>query len=341
MGQGIGIEQRGGRGRRALAVAAFALLPLAGFGELVAGEVQHARVPSWSDWVRAADAAKHAKRPGDAVLIAPRWAAPLGREALDAQQIRLGKPMDDAIDVRLAARADLETYRRALELSIRGHDDPDVKGWRLVSEQRFGMVSLRTIDNPAPKRLVRDLVDEIDSTATVYRASPLGAHEACRWEPAGAQHPVSLFNGPVPSPSRWLCPPWDPAWTTVGPTVLTDLDYLPRRCIWMHPVGDAITTIELPARPIGDELVGHLGVHVFEERELKGAPVLGRVSIAGRKVAEVRHVDGDGFQRFSASTADVAGQRLPVKLELWAEHGEVAFRWACMAVELLDARGGR
>jgi hypothetical protein len=146
----------------------------------------------------------------------------------------------------------------------------------------------------------------------------------------------ALFAGPVPPPDRWLCSPFDPGWTFVGTTVSTDLSYTPRRCIYMHPNMDSTTTIELPARPIGKKVVGHVGVDVYAERELKGAPVLARVSVGGKSVAEVHHADGEGWKRFEGSTADLAGQRLPVKLELWAEHGQAQFRVACMAVELRE-----
>jgi hypothetical protein len=344
MGQALGAssttggQARGGerRGRRVAAALLFGLVPLVGVAELVAGERQRAAVPSWSDWTRAADAAKAARKPGDAVIVAPRWASSIGRMALDAQRIVPGKRLDDAIDVKLLARSDLETYPRAIELSIRGKDDPDVKGWRLVSERKFGQVSVRTLENPSPQRLIRDLADEIDATATVYRVSSLGAHDPCRWEAGAGQGMVALGNGPRPPADRWLCSPWDPSWTTVGTTVITDLDFTPRRCIWMHPNGDLITTIELPARPIGRKVVGHVGLHVFQERELKGAPIFARVTIGGRKITEVRHVDGDGWLRFEAATPDLAGQQLPVKLELWVEGGKANFRPACMAVELRE-----
>jgi hypothetical protein len=302
----------------------------------VAGERQRAAVPPWSDWTRAADAAKAARKPGDAVIVAPRWAGSLGRMALDGQRIVLGKRLDDGIDMRLAARTGLETYPRAIEISIRGKDDPDVKGWRLLSERKFGLVSVRTLENPSPQRLVRDLADEIDATATVYRASTLGAREPCRWEVGGGQGMASLGNGPRAPADRWLCSPWDAGWTTVGTTVITDLSFTPRRCIWMHPNADLITTIELPPRPIGTKVVGHVGLHAYQEREMKGAPVFGRVTIGGKKVAEIRHVDGDGWLRFEAATPEFAGQQLPVKLELWADAGKAQFRTACMAVELRE-----
>jgi hypothetical protein len=321
---------------RLLAALPFVLVPLAGAAELVAAERQHRAVPTWDDWSRAADAAKATRRPGDAIIVAPRWAAPLGRMAVDGRALGTGKPLDDGIDVRTAARSDLAAYARVLELSIRGKDDEDVKGFHLASEQRFGKVALRVFDNPAPQRLVRDLVSEVDSAALVYRAAPNGTREPCRWEPSGMMRMGSLFNGPIPNAARWLCSPFDPGWSTVGPTVITDLRYEPRRCIWMHPHGEATTTIELPPRPIGKRVVGWVGLHVFQEREMKGARVLARVSVAGKPVAEVTHADGDGWKRFEGSSAAFAGQSQPVKLELWAEAGKAQFRTACMAVELRD-----
>ena len=340
-------KDRSSRGAFLLRIALLAVLPIGAIAELVAGEVQHGRVPVPSQWSMAASAAIAAKQPGDVILVAPRWAEQHGRMAL-AGGVPLLTPapgagpawapqdIDRFFDVHVAARPDLETARRVLELSIRGKDDPQTRGWRLVSTQAFGDVSLRTLENPHPQRLVRDLSDEIDTRAKVARISPDGTIDACRWEVSGAQHIPNLTAGPVPPVDRWLCSPWDANWTFVAPTVITDLEYAPRRCILMHPIGTQVTTIELPPGPIGHRFVGYVGLHVYVERELVGAPVLARVSIAGKEIAKARHVDGDGWLRFEGSTEEFAGTSQPVKLELWAENGDAKLRLACMSAQLRD-----
>ncbi|MBK7401410.1 MAG: hypothetical protein IPJ34_35435 [Myxococcales bacterium] len=318
-----------GPGKRALLLA---VVPLVAGWELLAAERQHRAVPTDSDWRAAAAAALAAKKPGDMVIVAPRWAEPLGRKAgFELTGLASDKPL---FDLRMAGRSDLETVPRVLELSIRGKDDPQVKGFRLVSEQAFGTVKLRTFDNPRPEKLLRDLVSEVDATATVSRVAPDGASEPCRWETEGSQHIPNLFAGPVPPKKRWSCPPFDPGWSWVGETAITDLDYVPRRCVLMHPTLSN-TTIAFPPRPIGQKVVAYVGKHVYVEREKRLSPVHVRISVAGKEVAHAFQRDGDGWLRFEGSTAAWAGSSQPVKIELWAE-GSPQFRVACVAAELRE-----
>ncbi len=307
-------------------IALCALLPLVAVGELVAAEVQKRKVPTDQDWRAAAAAASAARKPGDMILVAPRWAEPLGRKAL-------GEVGKDLVDLRMAGRSDLDTVPRVLELSIRGKDDPQTKGFRLVDEQRFGHVTLRTLENPQPEKLVRDLVAEVGPAAKAMRIAADGATEACRWEEASTRMP-GLFQGPPIPPKRFLCPPYDPSWSWVGETVITDLEYVPRRCIMLHP-SDKHTGIELPSGPIGTKVVAYVGLHVFAEREKTKAPVHARISIDGVEVAHARHVDGDGWLRFEGSTQSFAGQQKPVRVETWAE-GSSQLRVACVAAELRE-----
>lgn len=308
-------------------VALCALLPLLAVGELVAAELQKRRVPTDQDWRAAATAASAARKPGDMILVAPRWAEPLGRKAL-------GEVGKDLVDLKMAGRSDLDTVPRVLELSLRGHDDPQTKGWRLVDEKRFGPVSLRTLENPEPEKLVRDLVSELGPSVTVQRVSPDGKVDPCRWEQNASVRMPGLFQGPPTPKDRWLCAPWDPVWSYAGVTVITDLQYLPRRCIMMHPT-EANMTIAYPPGPIGKKVVGYVGIHVFQERELNKPAVHARISIDGKEVAHTRHVDGDGWLRFEGSTAEQAGRSLPVKLETWVE-GPSQFRVTCVAAELRE-----
>ena len=336
--EATGAEHRSSA-RHVVRALALAILPVTAVWELVAGEVQHRRVPKRDDWGAAASAAIAAHKPGDVILVSPRWAEQHGRMAVAGFRVPDATTPETAIDrffdVHVAARPDLEIYTRALELSIRGKNDPQTKGWSLVSEQKFGDVALRILQNPAPHALVRDLTDEIDATASVSHVGPNGP-QACRWEEGGTQHMPALFAGPVPPPKRFLCPPSDPNWTYVAPTVITDLAYLPRRCIFMHPHEFDVTTIELPPRPIGQRVVAWIGIHVYQERELKFAPILARISVGGKEVASVTHNDGDGWLRFEGSTAEFSGSAQPVKLELWADKGQTQFRTACMAAQLRD-----
>ena len=317
--------------------ATLALLPLAALVELGLGAWQRRHVPRASDWGAAASAALAARKPGEAIIIAPRWTAENGRMALAGFRTPLaGAPVGEDADARIAGRSDLDVFPRVLELSIRGKDDPQTKGWPLVEQRRFGDVALRILQNPRPERLVRDLADELDPSAKVSRVDPAGVAEPCRWEEGGVQKMPGLFGGPEVPPRRWVCSPWDAQWTFVAPTVMTDLDFVPRRCILMHPINDTTTTVELPPRPVGKHVVAYVGLHVFQERDLDKAPVGARVTVGGVRVAETLHRDGEGWKRFEGTTGALAGSAQPVKIESWAEGGVSAFRLMCVAVQLRD-----
>ncbi|MBI2392586.1 MAG: hypothetical protein HYV09_23580 [Deltaproteobacteria bacterium] len=303
-----------------------AALPLVAVGELALAQAQHAKVPTDADWAAAASAAKAAKKPGDLVIVAPAWAGPLGRKAV-------GEVDPTMIDLASVARSDLEAVPRVLELSIRGRDDPQTKGWRLTDEKTFGRVKLRTLENPHPDKLVRDLTDAFGPEATVSRVRD-GVPEACRWEQGQTRMP-GLFGGPSPPVNRFLCSPWDAGWSYVGVTTITDLSYTPRRCLAMHPTDGNVTTVTFPPGPVGKKVVAHVGIHVFLERELGRPPVHARVSIAGKEVAHALHKDGDGWLRFEGSTAQWAGTTQPVTLETWVD-GSSQFRLACVAAQLRD-----
>ena len=319
-----------------LVAAMLCVLPGSAVFELALGAWQRAHVPKRNDWGAAAAAAIAAKKdPGDTIIVAPRWSSELGAMALAGYAVpKVGGAIDANYDVKVAARADLETTKRALELSIRGKDDPQTKGWTLVSQQKFGDVALRILQNPHPQTLVRDLVDEIDGNAKVTRALANGSTESCRWDPNQSVEMPGLFSGPETPPNRFVCPPGDPNWSYVGATVITDLDYVPRRCVHVDSDGPPVT-IELPAKPIAHSIVAYVGSHVFVERALNHGPYRVRFSIGGQPVLDAMHHDGDGWARAQASTDAFAGQSLPLSIEVRSEDGH----WGggvCFAAQLRD-----
>lgn len=302
-------------------------LPAVAIGELALAQAQAHKVPTDAEWRAAAAAAKAQKKPGDAVVVAPAWAGPLGRKAI-------GEVDPTMIDLATVAKSDLETAQRVLELSIRGQDDPDTKGFKLIAEQAFGPVKLRTLENPHPDKLVRDLVTELGPTTLVSHVHATIGADPCRWEHGGTRIP-NLFTGPATPVDRFMCPPNDPSWTFVGVTAITDLSWTPRRCILMHPTENDTVSVLYPPGPIGKKVVAYVGIHVFQERDLSKSPVHARVSVAGKEVAHARHKDGDGWLRFEGSTSQWAGTSQEVKLETWAE-GSAQFRVACVAAQLRD-----
>ncbi|MGZ3477536.1 MAG: hypothetical protein ACXWUG_29470 [Polyangiales bacterium] len=316
-------------------IALCALLPVVGIVELALAESQKRAVPTDAEWHDAAVAVRAMKAPNEMVIVAPRWAEPLGRKAL-------GDVDKSLVELKMAGRSDLEAVPRVVELSIRNQDDPQTKGWKLVEERKFGHVKVRVLENPKPDKLVRDLIDEFgqDTPAVKLPVGPNGVPlpgvaptETCRWETSASRMP-DLFRGPPLPPTHFLCPPFDLAWSWVAPTVTTDLEYVPRRCIFLHP-SDQATAITFPPRRIGHKVVAYMGLQALDERELNKPPVNARIEIAGKEVAVAKHKDGDGWLRFEGSTAEFAGQNHPVRIVTWAD-ASPQFRVACVAAQLRD-----
>jgi hypothetical protein len=316
-------------------IALCALLPVVGIVELALAESQKRKVPTDADWHAAATAVRAVKKPTDMVIVAPRWAEPLGREAI-------GDVDKSMIDFRTVGRADLEAVQRVVELSIRGEDDPQTKGWKLTDERKFGAVKVRVLENPKPDKLIRDLVEEMGEGTPAVKL-PLGPDgapppnvapvETCRWETTPSRIP-NLFQGPPLPTSHFLCPPFELSWSWVGATMITDLEYVPRRCVFMHP-SDRATALNYPPRPIGHKVVAYVGLQAHLERELAHPPVNVRIEVGGKEVAHAHHKDGDGWLRFEGSTAEFAGQNQPVRIVTWAD-ASPQFRVACVAAQLRD-----
>ncbi|MFI5300100.1 MAG: hypothetical protein ACHREM_18590 [Polyangiales bacterium] len=315
------------------------ILPLVAFAELYAGRIQDKRVPSHEDWARGADAASRLARPDAStrypIVVAPRWATPVGDMALGGFSAL--RPASEAVvDTHVTGRSSLETARHVVELSVAGADDPEIKGWKRSHEEHFGPLHVRVLDNPAPAKLLRDLSDEIDPSAKVMRVDPSGKESACRWETSGPQKILVVFSGPEIPIQRFLCPPYDTGWAFVAPTVITDLAYVPRRCIFMHPEGETKLRISLPPKPIGRRVVAWVGLPYEVERELTKGPVRARIQVAGETVAEVTHFEGDGWKRFEGDSSKFAGQSLPVTIETFVDDGNSGYRQACVAAELRE-----
>ena len=49
-------------------------------------------------------------------------------------------------------------FPRAIEVSIRGEHLPELAGWKKIGEKKVGAITLTTLENPAPARVISDLV---------------------------------------------------------------------------------------------------------------------------------------------------------------------------------------
>jgi hypothetical protein len=268
-----------------------------GLLELFAHLRQTVPAASSADWGRAREYVQSQVRPDDLVAFAPRWIDPVGRERFGSAIATLERE----------ARPDASRFPRALEVSIRGAHLPALRDWKKESEQRFGGVTVTTWDNPAPAHLLDDLVSHVD--AAHMRVSRGGAD--CPFQHLPAQSGGLGFGPAIPG-SRFVCP----GGAFVGMSVVTDLDYVPHRCIYAPPAGGAPTRIEIPGVHFGKTLRGHHAIYVEAERNKTGAPVTLTLRAGGTTLASLEHRDGDGWKSFELDTSALAGQTADLVAEV-------------------------
>jgi hypothetical protein len=242
------------------------------------------------------------------VDFAPRWVDPIGRETF-------GSPI---ATLEREARPDETRFARALEVSIRGAHLPELAGWRRIEQHAFGRVSVTTWDNPAPARVLDDLVSLADARA--MRVSRVeGGREADCPAARSAVQSGGLGFGPAIPADRYSCA----GGGFVGTSVLADLDYRPRRCIYVPvPGGSSLVRLRFPDVHMGRTIYGHHAIYVEAERGRVGAPVTITFRSGSTLLGSVTHHDGDGWKAFELDTSDLAGRSAEVVVEVSAPNGD-------------------
>lgn len=299
---------------RALKAWAFALVPAAGLLELGAHLVQARESASEQDWNAARDYVAAQAKDDDLVTFAPRWIDPVGR-------MRFG---DKIATVAREARADETRFARAFEVSVRGAHAAELSSWRRADNKSFGNVTVTTLENPAPAHVIDDLVSMVNPMQMrVSRGDGSGvmatANSAeCAFVHGSAQS-GGLGWGPAVPADRFNCP----GGGFVGESVVADLDYRPRRCVYAPP--------QAPNQPLrlrflgvhfGRSLHGHHALYVEAERDRKGAPVTLAFRVGDATIGSVIHRDGEGWKAFELDTSDLAGQREDLVAEIASTGGE-------------------
>lgn len=302
------------------------VLPLA-LIELVGSLVVRARVPEASDWEQAAAWVAASWAEGDAVVPAPRWTEPLLRESL-------GRAMPDRFDLARAGETGLEGHPRLFVVSERGHTafagsdaDADVRSRALLEtavredERTFGRVRVERL-RLATGPLLYDFVERLGEASVA-----LGERDCPRTTGRGSGR--GLGEGPVLSPDRFSCGGDD---RSVGTTVIEDLEFAPRHCVWHRPVSPGLS-VTYAGVPLGAELVLHAGVHWVSERSRDGAPVTLRVREGSTVLGELVHEDGDGWAT-SVIAIDAArrGTTATLTFEVTSDAPGRPFCWSARSI---------
>ncbi|MEE8408915.1 MAG: hypothetical protein V3T05_04875 [Myxococcota bacterium] len=245
-----------------------------------------------ADLAAAAAAVRQSFRPGDLIVVEPRY--------LVGPRQRLGDlPLWEPLSL---SAEDVRPYRRVhlMRVDAIGLDDALVSVLQSIGSevdvQSFGDVELRTYTLAGGDRVLFDLRSEIDRVRVVARYSD-GVESACeRWDG-----------------NRWVCPR-NPGWNFVGRKTL-DIDGQPRDCVWMHPLPKGGTLrIELPAVDFGTAITGGYGFAFGSARRAR-APVRVRVVRGETEILSFRHPPRRGWERFRAPLPEGGDLRIEVTSE--------------------------
>jgi hypothetical protein len=285
-------------------VAAVAVFELAAHARIVA------EIPSDQSWEAASAFVRARFRARDRIIAAPAWADPIVRNHLG-----------DLLNLQSAAPADFGGVGRIWELGIRGAEE---RRESVELDERFGAVRVRMwpVSSAPP---IYDFVEEVERA----KVELLGAEgsKPCTWTRARSSS-GGLGHGPMTPEARFICDPSRP-WLLVGATVLTDLDFHPRRCVFQHPAGVDPVRVTFEDAPLGERLVVHGGIQYESERSRDHEPVTLRVWIDGRLAGELVHQDGDGWMGMEVDTSTLGPERAEVRFETTAPNPDArVFCWS-------------
>ena len=244
------------------------------------------------DWAAVKTAVQEQTSKEDLVVTAPSWIDPLSR-------MHLG---DELVTLERAARADESRFPHATEVGYGGARHPSLSNWTVESEVEVGPFVVRRLTNPEHRPVIDDLVAKaLPASMDVSRASG-GKQNPCTWRKSKAATGALGF-GPAGPAQRFQCDRND--W--VAQTVVADMDYAPRRCIYAPPPSQGALQLRFRNVRFGKRLEGHHALYVEAERNREGAPVHIAFSYDGKPIGKATHEDGQGWTGFGFDTPTLVG----------------------------------
>lgn len=272
-------------------------VPLVGVVELALHIKQTGDVVPDSDWAAARDAVKAELKADDLVLFAPFWADPIGRQVFG----------DELAGLAREARPDETRFARAFEVGVRGAHRPEIAGWKRVSERAIGKVTLGVYENPAPAKVLTDLVDLVGTERVAVSRVESGLESPCVFQ-RGVGQPGGLGvpQGPALPGDRYACV----GGGMVGVAVLHALDHHPHRCIFVSATGpNGAVRMRFSSVAFGEAVHGHTGVQWMTERTPSAEKAVLSFKAAGHNLGQNVHRVGAGWTGFELPTSDLAGTR--------------------------------
>lgn len=303
---------------------ALAAIPLVGVVEL-ALHVKQTKVdvvPD-ADWDAARQSLANEVTPDDLVLFSPFWTDPIGR-------LHFG----DALAPRKhEARPDETRFARVFEVSIRGEHRPEIASFKKVSERRVGKITIGVYENPAPAKVLTDLLDLVRPERMSVALVSGDAETACPWQHgAGQPGGLAVPQGPAVPGDKFACS----GGGYVGAAVLHALDHHPHLCLFATVPGGT-GTLRIRARDVdfGETLHGHSGVQWVTERTPSDEIIDLSFSAFGNPIGRHQHPVGAGFLRFEYPTPELHGKRGELTIDV---SGTSAQRYFCFEADTRQPR---
>ena len=253
------------------------------------------------DWDRAKAEVEKKVKPDDLVAFAPRWVDPIGREHFGPGIATLERE----------AYPDVTRFPRAIEVGIRGEHLADLAGWKEVEREKVGAITITTLANPSPVTLRDDLLNHVGKQDMHVELDGAAGPRECTFGRYGVQTGGLGFGPAVPA-MRYQC-----GSAFAGVTILPDLDYRPRRCIYAPAQGSGnVVRLRATSFAFGQVLHGHHGLYAEAERDKKGAPVELTLRSGDKTFGRVVHRDGEGWKGFELDTSELAGQTGELDVEV-------------------------
>jgi hypothetical protein len=276
----------------------FLAIPAIGILELLAHAHQVMSVTPAKDWIQARAMVKAEIKDDDLLIFEPGWVDPIGREMFG----------DDLVTLEREARPDDTRFARAFEVSIRGKHAAELQGWSEIASKKAGSITIRTLVNPSPAKVIVDLVSKLGPQVSATRNDL-----PCTWSHGSAQT-GNLGFGPAVPADRFQC-----SGGFIGVSVVPVLDYSSHRCILASPPGGSgVVRLKFPDVAFGHALHGHHGLYVEAERKRTGAPITITFKTDDRVLGTFTHIDGDSWKPFEIDTSDLAGTTHDLTVEIAA-----------------------
>lgn len=280
------------------------LVPVAGVAELALDLVFATRAPTVSEWVELGTHLQGARGEGDLVVVSPRWAEPLARQAF-------GDTLLPLVDV---GRPDVSGYARAVEVSLFGERASELSQFREVASETFGKFEIRSLENPSQEPVLYSFTDHVRPNELFPVEWNGEAERSCPFTDQAPSSGGGLGGHNAYPRERFRCSGGEPFF--VGVTVMDDQNYRPRRCVYAHPPINSTLHLRFPRVPVGRKIKGYAGESFLIARDATSSGVELAVFVDGREIARHGFKSSEGFAPFDFALPPPSAQTMEVTFQI-------------------------